>query len=54
MKIRISFTVDIDPEVWALEYGLDPSEVRADVQTYIAESVRGELDSRGMTPGGPA
>ena len=49
MKIRISFTVDIDPEVWALEYGLDRSEVRADVQTYIAESVRQDLASRELT-----
>lgn len=36
MKVRISYSVDIDAEAWADEFGLEQSEVRADVQRYLA------------------
>lgn len=35
MKIRVSFTIDIDQKAWAEEFGLDPEDVRADVQDSI-------------------
>ena len=52
MKIRISFTLDIDPDAWALEYGIAKSEVREDVQTYISESTHSEMSGRGLTVDG--
>ena len=38
MKIRITVTVDIDPESYMHEYGVAQSEIREDVK-YHAESV---------------
>lgn len=33
MKVKIEFTVDIDPKDWALNFGTDiPAVIRADVQ----------------------
>ena len=37
MKVKVSYTIDIDAEAWANEFGLDKSEVRADVQRYMAQ-----------------
>jgi hypothetical protein len=39
MKIRVSFVLNIDADAWALEYGLDKSEVRADVQEHTYQNV---------------
>jgi hypothetical protein len=36
MKVKVSYTIDIDADAWANEFGLDKSEVRADVQQYLA------------------
>lgn len=36
MKVKVSYTVDIDADAWASEFGIDKSEVRADVQKYLA------------------
>ena len=41
MKVRIAFTVDIDPQAWADIYGVDVSEVRQDVN-YWARGGRSE------------
>ena len=35
MKIKISYTIDLDATAWAEEFGIDKSEVRADVQQYL-------------------
>lgn len=35
MKIRATVTLDIDTDAWALEYGIDKSEVRADVLSHL-------------------
>ena len=35
MKIRITETIEIDPEKWATEFGLDKDEVREDVKAYF-------------------
>lgn len=33
MKVRISFTVDVDPESWALNYGISgDAAIRADAK----------------------
>lgn len=39
MKIRVSLTVEVNPASWANEFGVAPSEVRKDVQEYIAHNV---------------
>lgn len=37
MKIKVSFTVEVDAEKWMLAYGLEnKADVRADVQSHIA------------------
>lgn len=35
MKIRVAFTLDVDDEAWADEFGLERSEVRDDVKVYF-------------------
>lgn len=39
MRVNVNFTVDIDPEAWALVYGVDRAEIRADVKDHIQQSV---------------
>jgi hypothetical protein len=46
MKVKISFTLDVDAKAWAVEYGLDAREVREDVKLYIESGVRADLASR--------
>ena len=48
MKIKVTLTVDIDPEAWVANYGCEKSEVREDVKVYIAETVSGQLDLVGV------
>lgn len=48
MKVRISFSVDIDPEAWILNYGCDPKDVREDVKSYVAYGVQDQLESIGV------
>lgn len=37
MRIEITATVDIDPELWQSEYGATADEVESDVQAYYAQ-----------------
>lgn len=51
MKIRISFTVNLDPDAWALDQGLDPKDkpaIREDLQNYVEGYVQEWLADRGM------
>ncbi|MGP4013691.1 hypothetical protein [Streptomyces sp. 4N124] len=41
MKVRITITVNVDADAWALEYGIDPPEVRADVKEYLGNAIAG-------------
>lgn len=46
MKVRITVTVDINPWVWAFEYGLpadDKPAIREDVRTHLTEGVSEHL-----------
>ncbi len=36
MKIKIVQVVDVDPESWALEFGINEKDVRKDVKAYFA------------------
>jgi hypothetical protein len=52
VKIRYSVTVEVDDDAWALEYGVERSDVRDDVKSYLdnmiddGESVAAELMKR--------
>lgn len=36
MKVKVEFTIDIDADAWAEEYGIDRSAVREDVKDKLA------------------
>jgi len=50
VKIRCSFTVDVDPDAWALEYGTsaDRRAVREDVQSHAEHSFYAHLEQLGL------
>lgn len=51
MMIRISLTVDVDPDAWATEYGLDSTSreaIRTDVREHVQSSVRDHLSALGL------
>jgi hypothetical protein len=49
MKVKIAFTLDIDPECWTTEYGVEGiSEIRHDVQQYVEHGVRADLAEKGV------
>jgi hypothetical protein len=41
MKVRVTLTIDVDPEAWVLAYGCLPKDVREDVKTYVAGCMAG-------------
>lgn len=46
MKIKVSMTVDIDPEAWTSNYGVEgAAAIRADVREYCEEAVRAQLQA---------
>jgi len=48
MKIKIEFTVDVDPEAWELNYGTGRNEIRNDVKGYVENIVLDQLDVVGV------
>jgi hypothetical protein len=48
MKIKLSETVNIDPQAWADEYGIELADVRADVRVYFARWYQEQIDSLGL------
>lgn len=48
MKVRVTFTVDIDPDAWEAEYGVPRAELREDVNSHIEGSVLAHFDSLGL------
>lgn len=49
MKIRIpACTVEVDAEAWALEYGIEKSEVREDVINYFTSFAAMQIDYLGL------
>ena len=40
MRIRITLTVDVDPDNWAMTYGTEPEEIRESVREYVREYVQ--------------
>jgi hypothetical protein len=36
MRVRLTVTLDIDPEVWSTEYGVEAARIRDDVRHHLA------------------
>lgn len=48
MKVAIRVTLDIDPEMWELNYGMSgASEIRADVQSWARDLLHDAADESG-------
>lgn len=48
MKVKIEFTVDIDPEAWTMNYGVvGEREIREDVKMYCQNSIHELLNDNG-------
>lgn len=48
MKIRIAMTLDVDVEAWADEFGIDTTDVRADVARWAENGLRAQLAEQGL------
>ena len=50
MKVRVTITVDVDPERWNANYGTgtDPKDVREDVKRYVEGTVDSQLRMVGV------
>jgi hypothetical protein len=51
MTIKIETTIDVDPDAWAAEFGLEGvtrQEIKQDIQTYFAGTVQEQLDVLGL------
>lgn len=50
MKIHIpAQTVNVDPDAWAHEYGVDRTDVRKDVIAYFTHAAQEQIDALGLT-----
>jgi len=49
MKIRVTLTVDVDPDVWYEIYGDEPGDLRQSarsyIENYIAQSAASEAEA---------
>lgn len=52
MKIVLTTTVEVDPEAWATDHGIEntPAAVRADVKTYFSNFAQTHVDDLGLSP----
>ncbi|WP_248579884.1 hypothetical protein [Nocardioides sp. InS609-2] len=48
MKVRVEFTIEVEPAGWVEAYGVEPSEVRADVKDYAHTMVVMHLADLGV------
>ena len=50
MIVKVTFSVDVDPDSWNLNYGTgtDPAAVRADVRTWCENGCYAELRELGL------
>lgn len=51
MKIKVSLTLDIDPQAWADMYGVDVPAVREDVKNYAENIVLTQFGQDGLLRG---
>ena len=51
MKVKVSMTVDIDPEVWTMNYGVEgAAAIRDDAKEAIKQAVYAYLQEIGVSP----
>lgn len=43
MRITVTVKVDVDPEAWMQNYGVDRGEVREDVKRYVEDLARQQI-----------
>lgn len=49
MKVKIAFTVDIDPDTWTMNYGIEgASEIREDVKEFAKNAVIDQFGAIGV------
>lgn len=49
MKVRVSFTVDIDPDSWTLNYGIEGAKaIREDAKNFAELTVRSQFEASGI------
>ena len=48
MKIKLTETVNIDPQAWADEYGIPLDEVKEDVKDYFAHWCQEQIERLGL------
>jgi hypothetical protein len=49
VKVKVSFTLDIDLVAWTLNYGVEGvPEIRKDVQSYVENGVLAEMRDLGL------
>jgi hypothetical protein len=54
MKIRIpAQTITVDADAWAVAYGVDHADVRADVVAYFAHIAQMQIDALDLGPKTP-
>jgi hypothetical protein len=51
VKVRVALTVDIDTEAWEADFGVERTELRADVQEYVHHMVQDQLRQLGLLKG---
>lgn len=47
MRVRVTFTVDIDVDAWCTDYGISPDAVREDVKAYCEHDMTEILRDHG-------
>jgi len=47
MKVKVSFTIDIDPDVWIENYGCEKKDVRQDVIDYVYHGTYTQFEDMG-------
>ena len=49
MRINVAVTLDIDPEAWAIEYGVEgAAAIRADVKMHAINALKQHYDNIGV------
>ena len=46
-KVRVAFTVELDVDAWADDYGIDKSQVREDLNEYARNALLDFMDTNG-------
>jgi len=47
MKIKVCITLDVDPDAWMSDFGIDRDEVRDDVRAYFTYTCEEQLERIG-------